>query len=282
MAFSTPAKESWSASRSTGTKQPLVGRDGAADVVEMVLHDFLAVEARVDRGHDLERVDDRLHEERHEAELDLVLLDEAVLELRPQRDDAGEIDFVERGQVRRFLLRAEEARGDFLAHGDIFLREVRSPAGRGSGGGRMAPPPLGAAFGGGQHIALEDASVLAGACDRGGIDPLFLGLITHGGGKIVRIFAPGPAATGAAASTREGFSFAPLAASFFATGAASFYGALRRSGSGAFSSMLATTWPICTVSPALTRCLSWPALSATISEVTLSVSISKIGSPALT
>ena len=32
-----------------------------------------------------------------------------------QRDDVGEIDLVEGGEVRGFLLRGEQARGDFLA-----------------------------------------------------------------------------------------------------------------------------------------------------------------------
>jgi hypothetical protein len=135
-----------------------------------------------------------------------VLLHEAVLELRPQGDDAGEIDLVEGGQVRRFLLRAEEPRGDFLAQGRHPF--ARSPfaggPGRGGGSRRLG---LGCAFGAGEHVALEDASVLAGAGDGGGIDPLFLGLITDGGGKIVRIFAPGRCGGGNGGFHAGGFLF---------------------------------------------------------------------------
>ena len=172
----------------TGTKRPLSVEMAHADVVEMVLHDFLAVEARVDRGNDVERVDDGLHEERHEAELDLVLLDEAVLELGAQRHDVGEIDLVEGGEVRGLLLRGEQARGDLLAQRrHLFARGALAGRLGGDRGGGGCGRGLRGLLRSGEDVALEDAAILARACDRGGIDAFFLGLVTDGGGKIVGV-----------------------------------------------------------------------------------------------
>ena len=80
--FSISAKSSWSASRRMGTISPLLGADRDADVVEVLVHDVGAVDAGVDERERLERVDGRLDEHRHEAELDAVLLLEALVVLR--------------------------------------------------------------------------------------------------------------------------------------------------------------------------------------------------------
>ena len=63
-------------------------------------------------GHCLERVDDRLDEERHEAELDAVLFLERLLVLLAQREHRRHVDLVERRQQRGRVLRLDEPLGD--------------------------------------------------------------------------------------------------------------------------------------------------------------------------
>ena len=163
----------------------------------------------------------------------------------------------------------------FWRNGDIFLREVRSPAVRAEGrhGGwdtRLPRPALSAAA---STSPLSMRPSLPVPWIEAGIDALFLGLITHGGGNFVGMSCRG--------RRRRPVRQLRRARLLPSRRCRSFGGGRRRrsAGAGAFSSMLATTWPICTVSPALTRCFSWPALSATTSDVTLSVSISKMVRP---
>jgi hypothetical protein len=66
-------------------------------------------------GHLLQRVDDGLHEEGHEAELDAVLLHEVVLVFGAQGHDGGHVDLVEGGEHRGLVLGGDEALGDALA-----------------------------------------------------------------------------------------------------------------------------------------------------------------------
>ncbi len=202
-----------------------------------------------------------------------MLLHEAVLELGPQRHDGGEIDFIEGGEVRGLLLRGQQTRGDLLAQrGHLAARGALARRLRGRLG-RLRRFALGR----GEDVALEDAAILAGALDGGGIDALLGGLVADGGGKIVGVLAAGGGSDRRGGFHTRGLGGAVAASFFFGSSLAA-----ASAGAAAFSSMLATTCPIWTVSPAFTRCLSWPALSATTSDVTLSVSISNSGSPALT
>ena len=86
-----------------------------------------SIDALTDREL-LERVHRRLDEERHEAELDAVLLLEALLVSVAQLDHRLHVDFVERGQDGRGRLRLNEALGDALAqarHRHALLRPLR-------------------------------------------------------------------------------------------------------------------------------------------------------------
>ena len=69
--------------------QTLVGADGDADVVVVLVDDVLAVDLGVDRRDFLERLDHRFHEESHEAQLHAVLLLEALLVLRSAGPSPG-------------------------------------------------------------------------------------------------------------------------------------------------------------------------------------------------
>ena len=102
--------------------------DRDADVEVAVVDDVVAVDRRVDRGKLLERVHRRLDEEPHEAELDAVLLLEALLVAVAQIDDGLHVDFVERREDRRGRLRLHEALRDALAqprHRHALFRPLR-------------------------------------------------------------------------------------------------------------------------------------------------------------
>jgi hypothetical protein len=101
MALSMPAMPSVVAVPDHGHHEALLRRDRDADVVEVVLHQRVALDLRVDRRHLPKRMDDRLHEEGHEPQLEAVLLDELLLVLRAERHDGGHVDLVERRQQGR-------------------------------------------------------------------------------------------------------------------------------------------------------------------------------------
>ena len=89
---------------------------------------------------------------------------------------------------------AKKTRGDFLAqrgHLSCGRFSHRLGAPRAAWGSPNFEPPLSALrfFGSGQHIALEDAAVFAGAGNLGRIDAFFFRLVTDGGGKIVGVLA---------------------------------------------------------------------------------------------
>ena len=125
--------------------------DGDADVEVAVIDDVVAVDRRVDHRELLQRVHRRLDEEAHEAELDAVLLLEALLVPVAQVDHRLHVDFVERGEDRGGRLRLHEALGDALAqarHRHALLGpRARARPGRpdGAGGAARAPAPAGAA-----------------------------------------------------------------------------------------------------------------------------------------
>ena len=115
MVFSIAANESRSASRIDGDHQAAVGADGHADVEVIVKDDLVAVDAAVDGGKSLQGFDDRLDEERHEAEPDPVLRLKRLFVVGPQLDHSRHVGFVEGGQDRGGLLDFDQALGDFLA-----------------------------------------------------------------------------------------------------------------------------------------------------------------------
>jgi hypothetical protein len=80
-----------------------------------VVDDVVAIDRGIDDRVLLQRMHRRLHEKTHEAELDAVLLLEAVLVAVAQIDDRLHVDLVERGQHGRCRLRLDQALGDALA-----------------------------------------------------------------------------------------------------------------------------------------------------------------------
>ena len=93
--------------------EPALGADGDADVVVAVLHEIIAIHAAIHRGNSLERTDGGFDEERHEAELDAVLLRECLLHPAAQAHDGAHVGFVEGREDGSGVLRHHELRGDF-------------------------------------------------------------------------------------------------------------------------------------------------------------------------
>jgi len=98
-----------------GDNEPLLGRDGDSHVDVMLVDDGVAIHLRVDGRELLERLTHRAHEERHERQLDAMLLLDLLLVLVAQRIERGHVDFVERRQVRGGVLGLEQILGDALA-----------------------------------------------------------------------------------------------------------------------------------------------------------------------
>src|SRR5690606_38496376 len=97
-----------------GHHESLVGADGDADVVVVLLDDLVPLDLRVQEGELLQGTDHRAGEERHEAELQSVLLDEISLPALADLEDAAEVDLVEGGEAGRGLLSFDESAGDGL------------------------------------------------------------------------------------------------------------------------------------------------------------------------
>ena len=70
----------------------------------MLVHDRVAVDLCVDGRIRLQRMARRLHEERHERELDPLFLFNTLLQSVTKRRDRGHVDLIERGQMRRLVL----------------------------------------------------------------------------------------------------------------------------------------------------------------------------------
>ena len=116
--------------------EPLVGCDRDAHVHVVLVDDRVAVDLGVDDGIRLERHACRAHEERHEGELDAVLLLDALLEPVAKAHHRGHVDFVERREVRGLVLRLEQMLGDALAaRGHLLARFARAREGAGGAGG---------------------------------------------------------------------------------------------------------------------------------------------------
>ncbi len=178
------------------------GADGDREIDEIVVDDLVAIDLGIDGRHVLQRQAGGLGEEAHEAQLDAVLLGEQVLVLLARGDHGRHVDVVEGGQQRGFFLRALEALGDglpqprhldpldpALAPGCRGGRGRRSGSGgrRGRGGGRCRRAIV-LRLGGGEHVFLGQAAILAGALDGGRVDPVFehrpAHRRRHGGGGI--------------------------------------------------------------------------------------------------
>jgi hypothetical protein len=95
--------------------EALVGADGDADVVVVLVDEVGAVDLGVDRRNFLQRLHAGLHEEAHEAELHAVLLLEHVLVLLAQRHHRAHVDLVEGREHGGGVLRVLEAARDGLA-----------------------------------------------------------------------------------------------------------------------------------------------------------------------
>src|SRR5579883_2169606 len=142
--------------------EPLPGADRDANVVVVPVDDLLALDLRVDRRERLERLDRRLHEEGHEAELHAVLLLELLLVLLAERHDAGEVALVEGREDRGLVAALDEALRDLLAkrrHGDALL-------------GAAVLRRRGLHLRGRSHIRGEDGAAGARAGELGEVDPL--------------------------------------------------------------------------------------------------------------
>ena len=157
--------------------------DGHAHMNEVLVDHVAAVDLGIDLGHFLQRVAAGLHEEGHEAQLDLVLLLEGVLVFVAQVHDALHVHLVIGGQHRGGVLRVLEAAGDGGAQPrhlhPLFPRRVlgrdRCAGGRGRGGrGRSHGRGGGGRGGGGLgDVFLHHPPVAAGAGDLIGGQALF-------------------------------------------------------------------------------------------------------------
>ena len=109
--------------------EALLGADGDAEVVVVLVDEVGAIDFGVDRGNLLQRLNAGLDEKAHEAELGAVLFLEGVLIAGAQRHHFAHVDLVEGREHRRGVLRVLEAAGDGLtqlghAH-PLFARRCR-------------------------------------------------------------------------------------------------------------------------------------------------------------
>src|SRR4029079_16851504 len=107
--------------------QALVGPDRDADVVIALEDHLVALDFGIDPRAGLERADDRLREERHEAETDAVLLLEGILAGGAEIHDRGHVDFVDARPHGHGLLRLDQPGGNGLpaaGHADPLLAPI--------------------------------------------------------------------------------------------------------------------------------------------------------------
>jgi hypothetical protein len=105
----------------------------------VLVDDFVTLDADIDGGHGFESFDDGFDEERHEAELDAVFGDEAVLQFLAQIHDGGHVALVEGGEEGSGLLSADELVSDLRRSGDIFFRVTRPEVTAGLALGERVP-----------------------------------------------------------------------------------------------------------------------------------------------
>ena len=262
--------------------QALVGADGDADVIIILVDQVGAVDLGIGRRNVLQRLHAGLGEEAHKSQFAAVLLLEHVLVLRAHRHDVAHVDLVEGRQHRRGVLHVLQAARDGLAQPrhlhPLFARGIVGGRRRAHlhRGGRLIDRRRrrGGLLDRGQHVALGDAAILAGAGNGRGIDAAFGRNLAHrrrqrrvgrrrlgraGRGAAAR--AAAAAAAAALAGAAAGLAAAPAAPSLICPSSA----------------------PTATVSPSLaTISPSMPADGAGTSIVTLSVSSSTSGSSTAT
>ena len=147
--------------------KPLPPADSDADVAVIVVDDVGITQLGIDLRHRTQRLHGCPHEERHEAELHAVPLQEGILKLVAQRHHSAHVDLVERRQQRCLVLGIYEPLSDpppdrghqhraFLASARHCQRPCgengcdggpRRRSGRGGGGGesvRLGDPAAGA------------------------------------------------------------------------------------------------------------------------------------------
>jgi hypothetical protein len=170
--------------------------DGDADVEVAVIDDVVAIHRGIDHRVFLQRGNGGLDEEGHEAELDAVLLLEALLVLLAHLHDRGHVDLVEGGQDGVGRLRLHQALGDagpqarhrhalLGAIGDdgigidhVRLRQRGLARSRGLGRGNRSCRRLG--LGAAADVFLEDATATPAALHVGGGDTLFVHDLARG------------------------------------------------------------------------------------------------------
>ncbi len=99
-----------------GHHEPAIRRHRDTDVVELVIDDVVAVDRSVHGRELAQRLDGRLDEERHEAELHAVRLLELLFVARTNLTDGGQVDLIERRQHCGRRLRLNQALGDASSH----------------------------------------------------------------------------------------------------------------------------------------------------------------------
>ena len=132
----------------TGTMRPLFGADGDADVVEVLVNDFVAVDAAIDGGKGLQCIDDALTKKDMKPRPTPCFFWNGSLRAA-QGHDAGHVDFVECGQDCGCLLGLDQALGDSGTEAAHALAGFAGGRGCGGGAGRGWPSGLSSRGGGG-------------------------------------------------------------------------------------------------------------------------------------
>ena len=112
--------------------QAALRADRDADVVVVVLDEIVAIHAAVDRRHGLERADRGFDEERHEAELDPVLLGEGVLHLAAQLHHRAHVASLKVVRMAAVCCAMTSCAAILRRSGESFLRVLRPSVAGGS------------------------------------------------------------------------------------------------------------------------------------------------------
>ncbi|MNQ57715.1 hypothetical protein D3C85_718820 [compost metagenome] len=166
--------------------QTLVGADGHADVVVVLVDDVRAVDLGVDGGQLAQGLNHGLGEEGHEAQLHAVALLEDFLVLGAQGHDVGHVHLVEGGQLGGRVLGFLQATGDGLTQArhlhPLFARLVgargdrRSSLGRSRSGGAD----------GGDGVSLGDVALRTRGRQRRRIQVVFRNHALNGRRQVSR------------------------------------------------------------------------------------------------
>ena len=148
--------------------QALVGADRDADVVVVLVDDVGAVDLGVDRRDLLQRLDARLHEEAHEAELDAVLLLEEVAVSVRSAITALMSTSLKVVSMAAVFCASLRRRAMVWRSRDMRTRSSRAASSAGDGARTVTGVgTAGRGRGdGGKRVGLGDAAVLAGTGER--------------------------------------------------------------------------------------------------------------------